>query len=193
MPIRPTLKVLAIVLCLAWAANSSFAYIVHQPDQGAAAIAAADVVVIGRLLATLPFDERAPLRENPLVVEQVFAGDIAVGDTLRLPWQAREWYPEPGVRAGSVEDYPRVGDYAGTRALWVLEFYHGGQFDSRYKYPAAPFVLSPDNRTEIQHLLVLLEGRLSAAGGGHRDEEKRGRIRAVAHSLRRFLEDCREH
>ncbi|MBK6733985.1 MAG: hypothetical protein IPG61_07805 [bacterium] len=192
MTIKSAWLTVAALLCAMWAAQDGRAYVVHLPDQEASAIAEADVVVVGRLLETLPFDERVPLRKSPLVVDQVFAGDIAVGDTLQLPWSAREWHPAPDYSAGATEEFPRAGDYAGTTALWVLEYYHGDAIDSRYKYPGVPFVLSLDNRAELDHLLVLIEERLSAAPDDSEKSSEHRRIEAVAHRLREFLEERHE-
>ena len=115
------------------------------------AVAEADYIVVGKIVATPFNDRRVKERISILLVERDLAGNAAPGDSLQIHWTARRWYPDQNTIGSSTGLGADLKELTGVSALWVFEIRMGKARCSH------PFPLTSENGDEIETLIRLLE------------------------------------
>jgi hypothetical protein len=145
---------LSAVLCTAVA----LPYVVSDRYYFRDTVGSAEIVVLGRVVATTPYDRSVPERSSTLLVELVFGGTVVAGDSLLIRWAADTWYPQEGCTASvACGANSQLEDLHGQSALWLINLSKGPHSRGGLRCSLGPYVFSSDSRVEIERLLGLLE------------------------------------
>ena len=148
------LRVMVAALALASVCPAAATRSTFSPWQP---VAECELIVVGELAPGAESGPRTYERTSKLAVTRAIYGPASPGDTVEVYWQTSERVREEQILPDGrhvftvdyVESGPKLSEFAGRPAVWLLRSYADGQTSA----VDGPMLLGRDRQSELQALL----------------------------------------